>query len=195
MSNIFNPAKPNLATAWNAVNWLILLAFLSLSTQVQAEPAKTNLPDEQQPVNILADRLEVDESKGKSTYSGHVVITQGSMTLTGDSVVVIHPNSQVQTIQSTGKPSTFKRFNPTEQAWLQGHANQIDYHAINKTVLLQGNAQVEQPGDHIITGPELFYDMAQQTLKAQSTANEKQRISVTINPANPPTSPAAPAKQ
>jgi lipopolysaccharide export system protein LptA len=192
MSYLHSFIKP-----YHLIRLFIFSVFVSINAQ--ADPGKSNLPDEQQPVNILADRLEVDETKGKSIYSGQVVITQGSMTLTGDRVVVMHPNSQVQTIQSTGKPSTFKRFNPTEQAWLQGHANQIDYHAVNKTVLLQGNAQVEQPGDHIITGPELFYDMAQQSLKAQSTATEKQRISVTINPAsqttNQPTSPAAPAKQ
>ncbi|WP_127471303.1 lipopolysaccharide transport periplasmic protein LptA [Thiomicrorhabdus aquaedulcis] len=173
---------------------LALISYLAYAPKALAveTPKPSNVPDEQQPVHILADRLEVDEGKGKSIYSGHVIITQGSMTLTGETITVIHPNNQVQTIVSVGKPSTFKRFNPTDQAWLKGHANQIDYHAIKNTVLLQGNAQVEQPGDHIISGPQLFYDMAQQTLKAQSTAQEKQRISVTINPASAPEGSAKP---
>lgn len=139
--------------------------------------------DEDLPVNITSDTLLSQEKAGKSTYKGNVIVTQGSMTLKGDVINVNHPDGKLILVIATGKQANFKRFNKTDQAWLKGKADRIEYHAANKTVLLIGNAQAEQLGKHIITGPKLFYDMDKQTLEAQSTETEKQRISVTFTPA------------
>ncbi len=164
---------------------IILLTCLS-SFLLASSPgvlAQAPTPDEEQPVHISANSLDAQEKKGISIYKGNVIVTQGSLTLKGDEIMVKHPNNQLQTVKSTGQPASFKRFSQTDQSWLKGKANLIEYDALNKTVLLVGNAQVEQPGQHLIKGPKLFYDMANQTLKAQSTEQEKGRISVTFNPA------------
>lgn len=183
---------------------IILLAGLSsfLLANSPATLAQTAVPDEEQPVHITANSLDAAEKKGISIYKGRVIVTQGSLTLTGDEIIVKHPSSQLQTVKSTGQPATFKRFSQIDQAWLKGKANMIEYDALNKTVLLVGNAQVEQPGEHLIKGPKLFYDMSAQTLKAQSTEQETGRISVTFNPATktasdpvPENKPTLPAEQ
>ncbi len=162
---------------------ILFVCLLGASSMNLALAATPNTPDEEQPVNISANSLNAQEKSGISIYKGNVIVTQGSLTLKGDVITVKHPNSQLQTVKSTGKPASFKRFSQTDQAWLKGQANTIEYNAINKTVLLVGNAQVEQPGQHLIKGPKLFYDMTNQTLKAQGTEQEKGRVSVTFNPA------------
>jgi len=161
--------------------FLSLIFISSFSVAENKKPSK--IPDEQQSVNISADSLKSSEKEGKSVYKGNVVVTQGSLTLKGDIINITHPNNQLTEVIATGKPANFKRFSQAEQAWLTGKANRIEYHTQNRTVLLIGDAQVEQPGKHIITGPKLFYDIANQTLQAQSTKTEKKRISVTFNPA------------
>ncbi len=163
---------------------IILLACLSsfLLASSAEVLAQALTPDEEQPVHISANSLDAQEKKGVSIYKGNVIVTQGSLTLTGDEIIVKHPDNQLQTVKSTGQPSSFKRFSQAEQSWLKGKANMIEYDALNKTVLLVGSAQVEQPGQHLIKGPRLFYDMVNQTLKAQGTEQEKGRISVTFNP-------------
>ena len=163
----------------------LLLSFIFISGANAASDSKStpNTPDEQQPVNISAKSLKASEKEGKSIYSGNVIVTQGSLTLKGDVVNISHPNNQLTEVIATGKQASFKRFSQVDQAWLKGKANRIEYHAQNRTVLLIGNAQVEQPGQHIIKGPKLFYDIANQTLQAQSTETEKKRISVTFTPA------------
>lgn len=162
------------------------LSSLTISTQAICQ-TQSNLPDEQQPVKISANSLTASEKEGKSVYKGNVIITQGSLTLKGETVDISHPNNQLTTVIATGNPATFKRYSQVDQAWLKGKAQKIEYNAINKTVLLMGDALVEQPGKHLISGPKLFYNIEQQTLQAQSTDTEKQRISVTINPAPVPT--------
>lgn len=152
---------------------LVVLPFYSY--------AETAL-DEEQPIHITADSLESQEQKGFSVYKGNVVIIQGSLKLNGETITVFHPNSLLQTVKAIGQPANFERYSQTEQAWLRGHANQIEYNAKDKTLLLMGDAQVSQPGKHVIKGPKLFYDMTQKTLLAQSTEQEKGRVSVTFSP-------------
>jgi len=174
-------------TSQNSIFRFTLTATLALASLVIAPFAmsETNstLPDEQQPVNISADSLLASEKTGKSIYTGNVVITQGSLTLKGDNVNISHPKNQLTRVIATGNPATFKRYSQVDQAWLKGKAQKIEYNVLNKTVLLIGNALVEQPGKHLISGPELFYNIDKQTLQAQSTKTEKKRISVTLNPA------------
>ena len=165
---------------------VLLLPMTSLpvtSSLVSAAEKKQNIPDDEQPVNITASSLEASEKTGKSTYKGNVIITQGSLTLKGEIVDITHPNNQLTTVITNGNPATFKRYSQIDQAWLKGKAQKIEYNALDKTVLLIGDAMVEQPGQHVITGPSLFYNIDKQTLQAQSTKTENKRISVTLNPA------------
>ncbi|MDG6777418.1 lipopolysaccharide transport periplasmic protein LptA [Thiomicrorhabdus sp. zzn3] len=178
---------------------LFLATFLGLPAFVSIAPSsaaaenanntktvKQALPDDQQPIHITADSLDIQDLKGISVYKGNVEITQGKMSLYGDQVTLYHPQRDIQKIEVTGQPARFKRFDPVEQSWVTGQADFIDYRATSKTVLLTGNAVVEQPGKHNIKGPKLFYDMQKQTLQAESTPQQKQRISVTITPENQP---------
>ncbi|WP_351125661.1 LptA/OstA family protein, partial [Shewanella sp. T24-MNA-CIBAN-0130] len=40
--------------------------------------------DSQQPIHISADDAQLDDKKGVATYTGGVIITQGSMKITGN---------------------------------------------------------------------------------------------------------------
>ncbi len=159
------------------------LISLTISPTSQANPTNPITPDEEQPIQITADRLEVQEQKGISTYTGNVHIQQGSLELSGDTVTIQHPNGQLQTVKAYGAPAKFKRFSQVEQAWLTGQANLIQYNTKHKTILLSGNAQVKQPGKHTITGSNIFYDVAQQTLMAKGSKDGQGRVSVTFDPA------------
>lgn len=163
------------------------LITLIISPATQATPETSTIPDEEQPIQITADRLEVQEQKGISTYTGNVHIQQGSLELSGDTVTIQHPNGQLQTVKAYGTPAKFKRFSQIDQAWLTGQANLIQYNTEHKTILLSGDAQVKQPGKHFITGRNIFYDIAQQTLMAKGSKDGQERVSVTFDPASPKT--------
>ncbi len=160
--------------------YFVGLISLTLSLASQANPST---PDEEQPIQITADRLEVQEQKGISTYTGNVHIQQGSLELSGNTVTIIHPNGQLQTVKAFGSPAKFKRFSQLEQSWLTGQANLIQYNTEHKTILLSGDAQVKQPGKHTITGNNIFYDVSKQTLMAKGSKDGQGRVSVTFDPA------------
>ena len=73
---------------------LALVAAVGLLLPVVAAAQGTGVAlsglkqDSSLPVEIAADQLSVDQSSGKATFSGNVVIAQGTLKLSADQVVV-----------------------------------------------------------------------------------------------------------
>jgi len=170
-------------TLYRSLFLLSTLCFLSVTSQ--ANQTKPSSPDEEQPIHITADRLEVQEQTGISTYTGNVNIQQGSLELTGDTVTIIHPEGQLEMVKAYGAPAKFKRFSHVEQSWIKGQANLIQYNTKYKSILLSGHAKVMQPGKHTITGSNIFYDVSKQTLMAKGSKDGQNRVSVTFDPVTP----------
>lgn len=74
----------------------ILLALL-LSGGAQALP-----DDEQQPIEIEADRAELDDATGTATYSGSVRLDQGSLKVRAARLIIETDAQQVQRITAEG---------------------------------------------------------------------------------------------
>ncbi|WP_319380040.1 lipopolysaccharide transport periplasmic protein LptA [Thiomicrorhabdus sp.] len=157
---------------------MLLFCLAAISQSVYAEEKD----ESKTPVQIDADRLQVLEQQGTSIYQGHVNIKQGSFELRGDEVEVKHPGNQLNTLIAKGQPASFQRYLREEKTLVKGRAQQIIYDAKNRIVTLKGNAEIEQSSKHKISGPELVYDIQNQTLQASSLPNQKQRISVTLTP-------------
>ena len=162
-------------------SFIFLLALLFSTTTLAKSNTQTD-PDAQKPIDIQADRLLFSNQQGKSIYTGHVIITQGSLTLKGSKVFLLHPNQKIQTVEVFGHPAHFKKFLADEQKWLSGDAQHITYDAKSKTLHLIGNAFVQQGKTNQISGAELFYNLKQQTLEAHSTPTDKERVHVIIQP-------------
>lgn len=138
--------------------------------------------EKQLPIEVTADQLLAQDKKGQSVYSGRVEIVQGTTTIKGDKVTLEHPERQFNKAIILGKPATFKRFIEEDQQWVNGHADKITYQADKKTVLLEGNAFVNQEGQNSISGPKIFYDMTEKTLSATGNKKEQKRIKVIFTP-------------
>lgn len=162
-----------------SLSLLVLLTHISFQAH-SAEPKTDN--NESLPIEVKADSLVSQDQKGQSIYSGQVIITQGTTVIHGDQVTIFHPNRKVVKALVVGKPATFKRFIPEEQNWVNGRADTITYHAEKRTVLLEGNAYVNQEGKNSISGPEILYNLNDKTLSAKGDKTEKKRITVIFEP-------------
>lgn len=87
------------------VNTLPLL--LSLSAALGSVSAWALPSDREQPIRIQADSAELDDKQGVAVYRGDVVITQGTMKVTGDTVTITqNAQGDVEVFTSVGKPAT-----------------------------------------------------------------------------------------
>jgi len=153
----------------------IALSTFCLPVISQAQPEDT-----QQPIEISAEQLISNASQGSSHYQGEVTIQQGTFKLSGDQVIIKHPNNELDSILAKGQPATFEQFNTTDNAWIRGQAEEIYYDAAQKVIRLTRQAEVIQENKHQIRGDNLIYDMQQKTLQGQG--NPQQRIQVILQP-------------
>ncbi len=64
--------------------------------------------DRNQPISLVADRATYNEKTGVTTYTGNVMIEQGTMKLQADSIVgQLNSQRQLQTVNATGRPQNF----------------------------------------------------------------------------------------
>ena len=125
------------------------LTLLLLWGLLAAGSAYALQSDKGQPINIQADHGDFradpkNDSNGTGTYTGHVVITQGSITLTADKAVLHVVNNELDTADMTGSPATFQQ-QPDKGAMIHGQADEITYDASKNQIDLIGNARLVQP--------------------------------------------------
>jgi lipopolysaccharide export system protein LptA len=169
----------------------IALALLLALTDRSALALKD---DEQQPMLIEADRVELDEAKSTSIYIGHVQVDQGSMQLLADHVTVIHrPDRRIKTIVALGKPAKYKQLLDGNQGEVQAFAKRMDFDADKNELTLIDDALLIQ-GEDRLSSNRIVYDRARSRMQAGGTG----RVKITIVPerkeeAKPATPTPAPA--
>jgi len=104
--------------------------------------------DKSQPINVRADHGDFrsdpnDSSNGTGIYTGHVVITQGSIILTADKAILHVVNNELDTADVTGNPATFEQ-QPDKGEKMHGKAQEITYNASTNEVVLITDARLTQ---------------------------------------------------
>lgn len=122
-----------------------------------AGPALALDSDRQQPIYIDADHVELDEAKGINTYTGAVVVVQGSMQINSDKLVIYTEKRKPTRYVATGKPARYKQQPKPDEGDVVATANEMEYTVADKKLYLRGNAHVTRQGD-VFQGDQLVYD-------------------------------------
>lgn len=157
---------------------LLVLGALCAAASVWA--LKT---DKNQPINIQADHGDFQgnssSSNGTGVYTGHVVITQGSIKITADKAILDMVNGEVQQADMTGNPATFQQ-QPDHGALMHGMANKIIYDATRNEVNLLGHAHLQQ-GSRLFTADVIRYNTSSEHVVASGGKNGG-RVHILIPP-------------
>lgn len=142
------------------INILCLLGLVFVTQQVVALS-----DDNKQPINVSADSAQKNDKKGLATYEGDVIITQGSIRITGDKITIHDSNGRVNKITAIGTPATFKQRPDNSDQDIAGQANSLVYDIKTELLTLTGNALLEQEGNTTESN-KIVYDMQQSIIKA-----------------------------
>lgn len=96
------------------------------------------------------------------TFTGNVVMTQGTIKINADKVVVTRPGGEQgkEIIDGYGNPATFYQMQDNGKP-VKGHASHMHYELAKDLVILTGNAYLEQL-DSNITGDQITYLVKEQ---------------------------------
>lgn len=138
--------------------------------------------DATQPIRLTADRATFSERSGSATYAGNVVITQGTLKISADTLTVaLGANRSIQSAVATGRPATFEQMVSQQKGLAKGQANKIDYNAITGIVTLTGNAKLTQNGASF-SGNTIRYSLKLGDVEANSGGGQRVELVFPPNP-------------
>ena len=142
--------------------------------------------DRNQPISLLADRATYNEKSGITTYTGNVIIEQGSMKINAASIVAnLNANKKISTVTASGSPAKFQQQLETNRGIARGEAQKIVYNAETGILKLTGNAYLYQDGASI-RGNALTYSMNKGDIEVSGggSGTSKGRIQIIIPPSS-----------
>lgn len=156
-------------------------------------PAPALSTDREKPIVIEAAAAEADNQAQITVYRGDVVITQGTLRITGDTVWIHYNDSNsITKAISVGKPARFRQLADGKTDYMTADADRMEYHADRDLILLLGNARYGEGKDKI-TAPRIEYDSRHGRVKAGAQSNggesaaraetdKSGRVRITITP-------------
>lgn len=167
---------------------LFLAAAASLLAAA-GTPALAEKADRDQPVNIEADRLTVDDRNKVHIFEGNVILTQGSLTIRGDKLVVTQDAAGFQNGVATaaGKGlATFRQRRDGSAEYVEGEAERIEYDSRSEKARLFNRARVSSGGDQV-SGHYIEYDAITENYLATNAPGSRQgtpagRVRAVIQP-------------
>lgn len=127
-------------------------------------------------------------------FTNGVTISQGTLEIQASRADVRRYGGEFQRVILTGGPVKMKQ-QMDDGGWVDATAAQADYNMPNDTVVLTGNAVVNQPGRGRMEGERIVYNMS--TGQVQGGGEGQGRVRMQFEPRNrQPAQPAAtPAAQ
>lgn len=144
-------------------NILVAIALLFLPSLTLALET-----DADQPINIRARNVELNEKTGVAVYRGNVVLAQGSMNLHAEHLEVTRKNGQIDNVRATGKPATLGLRTDGGET-LTASAHRVEYRVQTRTLKLRDNVTLTRAGD-VFTGAMVQYLLDEETLTAEGGA-------------------------
>jgi lipopolysaccharide export system protein LptA len=169
------------------------LLLLAWSGAVRAENA-----DREKPIHLESDRVIVDDMAQTSVFEGKVELTQGTLQIHAEKIVLTQDKLGYKHCTATGKLASFRQKHEGSDEYMEGYGERIEYDTRTETVDFFVQARVKRAlddvqGDHITysTRTEIF-----QVSGDPDNINDpnKGRVHAVIQPKSKET-PASPAQQ
>ena len=163
--------------------------LLSLSAALGSVSAWALPNDNEQPIRIQANEAQLDDKQGIATYKGDVIITQGSMKITGNTVTITrNAAGEIDVVTSVGNLAYFEQQqSATDTGKMKGYGKTIQYHAQQNRIVLIDQAKVLSADGNSTEGEKIVYNTKTQVAQAGRANGTKvsaprPRIDMVIQP-------------
>ena len=151
--------------------------FLSLLLPLQCWALST---DREQPMTIEADRVELDDATGISTYHVNVKVTQGTMVLTGDLMTIHSTDNEIRSVLVDGNPATYRQRPDNKDEDVRARSLRMEYYTDPERIIMLREAEVTQEGN-VLRSERIEYDVPRDKVNA-GTNQPNERVHITIQP-------------
>ncbi|MBL8397665.1 MAG: lipopolysaccharide transport periplasmic protein LptA [Candidatus Accumulibacter sp.] len=179
-------------TPFHSFSLLILCLVVPL-------PAEAERTDRDKPIHLEADRMSIDDLKKVQILEGNVVLTQGSLEIRTQRLVVTQDANGFQKGTATGGPNGLVRFKQKRDgsnSIIEGEAERIEHDARTEKTDFYNRARIKSGLDEV-KGQFISYDAVNEkylvsntgpSLKS-GTGESSSRVRAIIQPKNREQSP------
>ncbi|MGB9151331.1 MAG: lipopolysaccharide transport periplasmic protein LptA [Burkholderiales bacterium] len=176
---------------------LLLVPLILMGGQAVAEKA-----DRTKPVDLSADKAEYDGLNKTGLYEGNVLLTQGTIRIQADKVVVKSDKRGTTFATATGSPVSFRQKLDGSEDFIEGYGERLDFDTKSDTVQLIDRAFIKRGQDEL-RGNYISYNSRTEVFRVDGRSSStgsaaptgSGRVHVIIQPKNsePDDASAAPA--
>ena len=146
------------------------------------------LPDHKQQIEITSDSADFDGAAGITSYYGNVVLTQGSIRIKGDTLLVYVKDNALDRWVMKGNLVKYRQRSSNSEEYNEAEALNMEYRHTAGIIILTGKAHYKQ--DRLsFSGEKMEYDLKNERLKINNNNQEQssetdtnERIKVIIKP-------------
>ena len=147
---------------------IFFLIALFGSLLAAMRPAMALSTDQKQNIEITANASEIDDRKDVTIFTGQVVVTQGSIRITGDKMTVnYNQHKEIETLVMEGRPATYRQLPDASNIPDEAEAQHMEYRKIQNLIVLTNRARVQQASGSL-SGDRIEYDTALSRVRASS---------------------------
>lgn len=178
---------------------LRLTAFIALAAGLSSPLLSVaERADRDKPVNLEADRVDLDDAKKEAVFVGAVTLTQGTLTIKADKIIVKQDSEGFQYGIAYGNPAHFRQKREGFDEYIEGFSERLEYDGKGDKMQMFTNARIQRGGDEV-RGDYISYNAVTEFFQvigggksAASSGNTQGRVRAVIQPKPKPGIPAAP---
>ncbi len=180
-----------------AARRLGLIAAIALAAGLGGSlPALAERADRDKPVNLEADRVDMDDAKKEAVFVGSVTLTQGTLTIKADKIIVKQDAQGFQYGIAYGNPAHFRQKREGFDEYIEGYSERVEYDGKAEKVQMFTNARIERGGDEVrgdyiaYNAVTEFYQVIGGGKSASTSGSPQGKVHVVIKPKPKPGAPA-----
>jgi lipopolysaccharide export system protein LptA len=152
--------------------------------------------DRDKPMHLDADQVIMDDVQKISTFTGNVRLSQGTLLIRGDKIIVVQDKNGNKHATAYGNTAEFRQKREDVDEYVEGYGERIEYDTGSETVNFHEKARLKRGQDEV-SGDHITYSSKTEIFQVNSSdANSgngpPQRVRAVLQP-KPKKSMASPS--
>ncbi len=125
--------------------------------------------DRNKPINLEADQVLMDDAQQISTFTGNVRLSQGTLLLRGNKIIVVQDKDGFKHATAYGDTAEFRQKREDSDEYVEGYGERIEYDTHSETLNLYVQARLKRNLDEV-RGEHITYSVKTEIFQVGSDA-------------------------
>lgn len=166
---------------------LLLATFLLPTFLLLWAPASfADRADRDKPMHLEADQVIMDDAQQISTFIGNVRLSQGTLLIRGDKIIVVQDKDGFKHATAYGNTAEFRQKREGLDEYVEGYGGRIEYDMRTETLNFREKARLKRDRDEV-SGDHITYNAKTEIFQVNSSDADSgkgppQRVRAVLQP-------------